>query len=159
MKKVSGPQVVTLLRDPSGPWLANNPTPRDLRPALNYRQIAASSIDGLPVWDALGHTTQTPSGGNGQYWLPQDVHRAGVAIWDSGIANNPDVASQVAAIVGVGKPERETQRNSELTVTYGRGVDLKALRDEFATPADAAPSGVSGLITPAASAIPSRRRH
>ena len=45
MKKVSGPQVVTLLRDPSGPWLANNPTPRDLRPALNYRQIAQERDD------------------------------------------------------------------------------------------------------------------
>ena len=100
------------LRDPAGPWAANNPTPRDLRPGLDYRQIAASSIDVLPVWDALGHKTQPPSGGNGQYWLPQDVHRAGIAIWDSGIANNPDLVSQVAAIVGIGKSQSETQPNS-----------------------------------------------
>jgi hypothetical protein len=142
------------LRDPSGPWAANNPTPTSVRPALNYRQIAASSIDVLPVWDALGHKTQGRSGGNGQYWLPQDVQRSGIAIWDSGIANNPDVAGQVAAMVGVGKPNTETDPNTELNVAYGRGADFKALRDEFVKPSAAPPGGVKVASTPRAALFP-----
>ena len=82
------------------------------------------------------------------------MHRAGIAIWDSGIANNPDLVSQVAAIVGVGKSQSETQPNTHVTVAYGRGVDLKALRDEFVTPADAPRSGVSVSSDPRPTLFP-----
>jgi hypothetical protein len=140
------------LRDPSGPWAKYNPTPRDVRPALNYRQIAASSIDVLPVWDALGHHTQGRSGGDGQVWLPQDLRRSGIAIWDSGIANNPDVGGQVAGVIGVGKPRNEA--DTEVALAYGRGVDRAALRHALVPAGDPLPAGVKVTSEPRASLFP-----
>jgi hypothetical protein len=140
------------LRDPSGPWAKYNPTPRDVRPALNYRQIAASSIDVLPVWDALGHHTHGRSGGDGQFWLPQDLRRSGIAIWDSGIANNPDVAGQVAAVIGVGRTRNAA--DTEVALVYGRGTDRVALRNGLVPPGDPLPAGVKLTTEPRASLFP-----
>lgn len=128
---------------PTGDARANDPTPADQRPDGDYRLLGSSSINVLPVWDALGHNTKGRSSAGGK-WNSQDLERSGIAIWDSGIGNNPDVAGQVADIVSVGRPQGEN--DTQLSIAYQddplRFSDRQALQREFASEPLAPASGV-----------------
>jgi hypothetical protein len=60
----------------------------------NYR-----SIDVLPVWNLLrdGGRLGSPAPNQQRRWTAAGIERFGVAVMDTGIANHPDVAPQVAA--------------------------------------------------------------
>ncbi len=71
---------------------------------------ASSSIDVLPVWNALADSlpgdkpTTGPTGvADGKpVWRDADLRRSGIAVWDSGLSNAPDLEAQVAALISVG---------------------------------------------------------
>jgi hypothetical protein len=95
------------LRDNNGVWAPFDPTPQSTRDdrARTGLTRALSSIDVLPVWNALGHATQGRT--EGGTWGDADLRRSGIAVWDTGIGSHPDVAPQVAATVSVGTPRAE----------------------------------------------------
>jgi Subtilase family len=104
------------LRDKDGVWAPFDPTPqstRDDRPRTGLTR-ALSSIDVLPVWNALGHATEGRT--DGGEWGDDDLRRSAIAVWDTGIGSHPDVAPQVAATVSVGTPraeDRDTQDDAD----------------------------------------------
>jgi hypothetical protein len=72
---------------------------------------ASSSIDVLPAWNALadslpgGQPTDGKTGptvGLSKTWSSDDLARSGIAVWDSGLSNAPDLSQQVAALFSVG---------------------------------------------------------
>jgi subtilisin family serine protease len=103
------------LRDPRGVWNLPGINPLDpeqrLPPDPEAEQAlstaADSSIDVLPVWNALGpDRTAGKSGveGSKAVWTDGDMHRSGIAVWDTGISDAPDLQPQVADLFSVGNP-------------------------------------------------------
>ena len=126
------------LRDPNAVWSTIDPTPEDLRDtsvtSVLYPRPASSSIDVLPVWNALGHLTRgrTGNGPHGPIWSTADLQRSGIAIWDTGISNNPDLTSQVAAVISAGQERGSPDAfpDQSMTLAYADGfrpADRQAL--------------------------------
>lgn len=125
-----------------GDWVtaAANPLPANLRqPAVvqsgfGLARTSQSSINVLPVWNALAESfdgtkrTAGPRGiapNGGSMWTNPDLRRSGIAVLDSGLSNAPDVAGQAYGLISVGRrrtAEPARQFSSErITYIYAHG--------------------------------------
>jgi hypothetical protein len=118
------------LRDPRGIWNPHNPLepeqqlPPDPQADEALSAAADSSIDVLPVWNALGPPSSRTHGKsafeNGKFvWTDGDMRRSGIAVWDTGVSDAPDLQPQVAAVFGVGtQPQRPNELLSQRDRDY-----------------------------------------
>jgi hypothetical protein len=118
------------LRDPNAVWSTIDPTPADVRDTSSsrarYPRPAISSIDVLPVWNALDHQTYGPAGkGANPFWTAGNLTRSGIAIWDTGVSDNPDVAGQVAAVISAGQERGSAEAFPDqfMSLAYTDGDD------------------------------------
>jgi hypothetical protein len=137
-----------------GAWEKANPLPDSMRLPdtsqynVGLSGVATSSINVMPVWNALseslpgGNRTTGPSGKieSSSVWLSSDLRRSGIAVLDSGLSSAPDLVKQVAGLISVGRQETEHpgQQYSFDRYTYdyfNTGVNLydeiPAIKDEL----------------------------
>ena len=136
-----------------GVWAQWNPLPSENRvqtssPQVGLSGAASSSIDVLPVWNALseslpdGNRTSGPSAKiSGQaFWATADLHRSGIAVLDSGLSSAPDLVKQVEGLISVGRqqPADPAHEYSVERYTYifnnlslNRFEEIEAIRNEL----------------------------
>jgi hypothetical protein len=146
------------LANADGVWNSANPLPSQNRVTIKYSgQVglsgaASSSIDVLPVWNALSESLPGGNRTTGQtavltvdgkqhaFWATADLQRSGIAVLDSGLSNAPDVSKQVEGLISVGREqpaspgeqysvERYTYVNNNLSVN--RYEEIAAIRNEL----------------------------
>jgi len=142
------------LANPSGPWDEWNPLPSENRVVqssssrVGLSGAASTSVDVLPVWNALseslpnGTRTTGPTAdiGGVKFWDTADQHRSGIAVLDSGLSSAPDVKGQVEGLISVGreqsdKPSREysVERFTYIfnNLSLNRYEEIAAIREEL----------------------------
>lgn len=144
------------LANSNGPWnkADANPLPSSERLPdtakydVGLSGAASSSIDVLPVWNALaesldGKHTTGPTGDQAgkPVWSSTDLQRSGIAVWDTGLSDAPDLIKQVAALYSVARrpstPHTESgQPEERFNVVYADNVarqleEDRAIRGEL----------------------------
>ncbi len=136
------------LRDPLGVWNLpgiNPLTPEQRLPSDPEAEqalstAADSSIDVLPVWNALGpDRTIGKSGldGGKVVWTDGDLRRSAIAVWDTGISDAPDLAPQVADLFSVGNPKIGARDTFSLAYQDGERLDDFQRVDDALNPRNA----------------------
>ena len=110
------------LANPGGVWDQWNPLLSENRVVqrsssdVGLSGAASSSIDVLPVWNALSESLPggertagqsaklTEDGKVHAFWTTRDLHRSGIGVLDSGLSSAPDVKGQVQGLISVGRP-------------------------------------------------------